>query len=200
MKSIRKITWQAFGCTCVLTPLLLASCGSDKPEEKTAAKAGTQEAVIPATYFLAERPTDVPMLCEVKAGSQVGDMVRFEARVGGRAEPFVDGIAIFLTADPRLVSCDQRPGDHCPVPYDYCCEDADAMMAGTATIQMVDASGSLYPISANGQGGIEPLQTLVIEGVVSEKDANGVFVVDASKIWVGSIPSTPVADDGQDKG
>ncbi len=74
------------------------------------------------------------------------------------------------------------------------------MMAGTATIQLIDANGDPYPISAEGQGGIEPLKTLIIEGVVSEKDAGGVFVVDASNIWVGSIPKSPPGAEGSNQG
>lgn len=185
-------------CTCALlcAPFFLAACGGGSGAgDSSATNSSTQGAVIPASIFLAERPANSSMLREVKANSKVGDKVVFEARVGGRSEPFVDGMAIFLTADPRLVSCDQRPGDNCPAPYDYCCENSDAIKAGTATIQILDPAGTIYPVSVQGQGGIEPLKTLVIEGVVSEKDADGVFVVDASKVWVGSIPKSPPSPD-----
>ena len=174
---------------------LLAGC------DKKTTTATTSGISIPKKVFLSERPADASMLRDVKASSQVGDTVVFEARVGGRMKPFVDGLAIFLAADPRLVSCDQRPGDNCPYPYDYCCEDADALKAGTATIQIMNSDGAPYPVSAQGQGGIEPLKTLVIEGTVTEKDSSGVFVVDATNIWVGTKPTgEPPVSDGHEEG
>lgn len=166
----------------------LTGCDKQKPSATTAS---TNDTSIPKKIFLSERPADAPMLREVKASSQVGDKVVFEARVGGRMKPFVEGLAVFVTADPRLISCDQRPGDNCAYPYDYCCEDGDALKAGTATVQILDSDGTPYPVSAQGQGGIEPLKTIIVEGTVAEKDAKGVFVVDATNIWVGTIPTKP---------
>ena len=168
----------------------LGACGNDSGgNEKQASKA--VETVIPASYFTSERPSGSVMLTDVKANAKVGDKVVVEARVGGRAEPFVDGVAMFVAADPRLVSCDQRPGDHCKVPHDYCCEHPDAMKAGTATIQMVDSDGNPFPVRAEGQGGIQPLKTVVITGVVTEKDEGGTLVIDGTTMWVGTIPAAP---------
>ena len=111
---------------------MLAGC-----DGSAAKPTSTSGAVIPASHFIVgDKPANAPMLTEVKAESKVGDKVMFEARVGGRSEVFVKDVAIFMAADPRLVSCDQRPGDHCSVPWDYCCEDSNLMKAGTATINL----------------------------------------------------------------
>lgn len=177
------------GIALVTGTLALSGGCSGSDEGSQAAKASN--AVIPASRFVSERPAGSVMLTDIKASGKVGDTVVVEARVGGRAEPFVDGIAMFIAADPRLVSCDQRPGDHCRIPHDYCCEDPNAMKAGTATIQMVDADGIPYSVGAEGQGGIMPLKTVVVTGVISEKDDQGVMVIDGSTIWVGSIPASP---------
>ena len=171
-------------------------CGNSN-ETTQASKAAN--AVIPASTFVNVRPAGSVMLTDIKATGKVGDNVVVEARVGGRATPFVDGIAMFIAADPRLVSCDQRPGDHCTIPHDYCCESPDAMKAGTATIQLVDPSGTPYPVGAKGQGGIEPLKTVVITGVISEKDDQGVMVIDGNTIWVGSIPASPPSAHSHDQ-
>ena len=168
---------------------VLGACGNGSDEKgKPVATAGNS--VIPASYFASERPAGSVMLTDVKANAKVGDQVIVEARVGGRAEPFVDGIAMFIAADPRLVSCDQK-GDYCTVPHDYCCENPDAMKAGTATIQMVDTDGNPFPVRAEGQGGIQPLKTVVITGVISEKDEGGTLVIDGTNMWVGTIPAAP---------
>ena len=179
------------GITLVTSAITLSiGCGKENSNQGTQASSSTGN-VIPASIFLSERPSDSTMLTDIKANGNVGDSVVVEARVGGRAEPFVDGLAMFVAADPRLVSCDQRPGDHCKIPHDYCCESLEAMKAGTGTIQLVDANGIPYPVRAEGKGGIEPLKTVVVTGVISEKDDQGILVIDASTIWVGTIPASP---------
>ncbi len=182
--------------TCTLTAALglslasLAGCDG-RAGNSNSVPASTVAAIPAANFLTGEKPANAPYLTSVKTNSNVGDKVMFEARVGGRANVFVDGMAIFVAADPKLVSCDQRPGDHCKVPWDYCCEDFEAMKNGMATIQIIDDAGLPYEVSAEGQGGLQPLKTVVILGVVSEKGDDGNFVVDASSIWVGTIPANP---------
>ena len=193
MITIKEFDMTMRHCITLTSMLILAGvfAGCDGSAIKPTSTGG---AVIPASHFIVgDKPANAPMLTEVKAESKVGDKVMFEARVGGRSEVFVKDVAIFMAADPRLVSCDQRPGDHCSVPWDYCCEDSTLMKAGTATIQIMNDVGTPYAVSAENQGGIKPLKTVVIQGVVSAKDENGVFVVDANNIWVGTIPSEPPA-------
>ena len=161
LKKIQTMTLLAFSAlTLAITP----GCG-----EGGSGKASDQEVTqaIPGDAFMMERPATENMLTEIKRDSMVGEKVVFEARVGGRAEPFIDGMAIFIAADPRLVSCDQRPGDYCTVPQDYCCENGEKLKAGTATIQMVDAKGKTFPVRAEHQGGIASLKTVVVEGTVT---------------------------------
>ena len=128
-------------------------------------------------------------LIAVKPTAKVGDAVTFLARVGGRAEPFVDGTAVFVVADPALESCELvGEDDHCPIPWDYCCTPIEDLKAGMATIRIVDGDGMPYPASAQGAGGLAPARFVVIDGVVSDRNDDGVFVVDAGRIWVGGRP------------
>ena len=188
-KTLRTVPLALFGLTLLVT----AGCGDGGSTETSKTQEVAQ--IIPTEVFLTERPRTLDMLTEVKRDASVGQKVVFEARVGGRADPFIDGVAIFVAADPRLVSCDQKPGDFCKVPQDYCCENKEKLKAGTATIQMVDAQGALYPVRAEHQGGIISLKTVVIEGTVSEKGDDGLFVVDANRVWVGSIPEAPPTEE-----
>ena len=128
-------------------------------------------------------------LLSVKNESKEGDEVVFLARVGGRAKPFADGFAIFVVADPSLISCElMGDEDHCPIPYDYCCEDPKKITEGIATIQVVDSNGSPLRATMEGAGGLEGSKFLVVDGVVTEKNDDGLFTVDARKIWVGGKP------------
>jgi hypothetical protein len=168
----------------LLTLTGLLSCDQGEPPQ-----AAAPIAAAPSDVFTNTRPANAADLAEVKAAARTGDTVTFLARVGGKRAAFVEGSAIFLAADPKLISCElMSEEDHCEKPWDYCCEDADAITAGLATVQLVDAAGNVLKTSAKGQGGLEALKFVVVEGVVRDRNDEGLFIVDASRIWVGGKP------------
>ena len=171
---------------CTAFPLGLASCG-DSVGDGNARVA--RAAAIPTAYFTRNRPETARNLIEIKPTAAVGDDIVFLARVGGRVDPFVDGVAIFQVTDPSLQSCElMGKEDHCPVPWDYCCEEIAAVTAGSATIRIVDETGEPLPARAQGAGGLAPARFLVVDGTVRDKNDQGLFVVDARRIWVGGRP------------
>ena len=174
----------------LLSLVLLASLSGCGENGSGIAPALPTSTAIRADLFVMERPDAVPDLLSVKSTAKEGDEVVFLARVGGRAKPFADGFAMFVVADPSLVSCElMGEEDHCPVPYDYCCEDSKALTEGMATIQVVDEKGTPLRTSLQGAGGLEGSKFLIVDGVVTEKNDEGLFTVDARKIWVGGKPT-----------
>lgn len=139
---------------------------------------------IPPAVFVTEAPKEAKDVAAVKKSAKKGDTVVVKAKVGGRAEPFVKNRAIFMVADRSLKSCDEIPGDTCAKPWDYCCESSESKKANMATIQFVGADGKPLKVGAQAAGGLEPLRLVVIEGVVSEVDDKGSFVIDARKVFV----------------
>ena len=175
--------------TIIIAIATLASCSESAPTPPEATQT-TQAVVIPAGLFAAERPADAPDLASVKASAKKGDHVVFLARVGGKAQPFVDAASIFIVADPALVSCElMGDEDHCPKPWDYCCEDFQTLRNGLATIQVLDAQGRPFARTAQGAGGLESLKYVVVDGTVNDRNDDGLFIVDADHIWVGSVPN-----------
>ena len=173
----------------LLITLFVVGCGKSESED-TAQSSTSASSIIPAGLFTMTRPQDVPTLLEVKNSAKAGDTVTFLARVGGRVKPFADGFAIFVVADPTLVSCElMGEEDHCPYPWDYCCEDRDKITKGLATIQIVDSEGIPLRTNLEGTGGLEGSKYLVVEGILNERNDDGVFVVDAESIWVGGKPN-----------
>ena len=169
--------------TC-LACLILTAC--EKPLEP----APVASATIPTSFFTSTRPANVSDLLAVKETASPGDRVTFLARVGGRANPFVDNVAIFIVADPSLVSCELMGAeDHCPLPWDYCCEAREAIAAGLATVQIVVEGGVPLAVSAEGAGGLEGSKFVVIDGTVLEKNDEGLFTINAESIWVGGKPN-----------
>ena len=139
---------------------------------------------IPAAAFVTEAPKDAKDVAALKKTAKRGDTVVMKAVVGGRSEPFVKNRAIFMVADRSLKACNQIPGDTCTKPWDYCCESSESKKANMATVQFTGADGKPLKVGAQAAGGLEPLRLVVIEGVVSEIDDKGTFVIDAKKVFV----------------
>ena len=174
--------------TTFLASTLLLGCG-DKTPDKTTEKT-TETTSVPTGLFMQERPAEVNDLAKVKENAKVGDTVVFLARIGGRVKPFVEKQAIFVVSDPSLLSCElMGEEEHCSIPWDYCCEDGDNLRAGLATVRITGDDGRPIRTDAKGAGGLEESKFVVIEGVVNDRNDEGLFIVDASSIWVGGKPT-----------
>ncbi len=172
----------------LITLALIAAAGCGEGGQESAPPTAT--VAPPAELFVTDRPSDAPGVTKAKASTSIGDSIRFLARVGGRPEPFVNGHAIFVAADTALVSCElMGDEDHCDIPWDYCCEDMTSLRNGTVTIRLVDESGRPLRASAEGMGGLEKSKFILVEGVVHDRNDDGVFVVDATQVWVGGKPT-----------
>ena len=174
---------------CIAT-LSLIACG-DTPTGDTPTKNESASAVIiPTSLFAKARPADADDLGKVMIAAKQGDTVRFLGRVGGMRQAFVKDSSIFVVADPGLVSCElMGDEDHCAIPWDYCCEDRDRLRTGRATVRLIDAAGRPYRISAEGAGSLAGSKFVLVEGVVQDKNDDGLFIVDASSVWVGGSPT-----------
>lgn len=169
-----------------LAGLSLTAC-SDSASEETSAPNQTPaatEANIPELLFVSSAPENAVSLVSAKAQAKPGDKVVFEARVGGRKEPFVENRAVFSVADASLASCDLMPGDTCKTPWDYCCETPDHLLKHMATVQVVDADGTPLKVSLQNEHGLAPLKTVWVTGTVDQIDESGNFVINAETIYV----------------
>ena len=79
------------------------------------------EVGLPAGLFVASAPGSAVSLIDAKSQAKAGDRVVFQARIGGRIEPFLESRAVFFVADSSLLSCDQMHEGVCKTPWDYCC-------------------------------------------------------------------------------
>jgi hypothetical protein len=172
-----------------LTAIALAGCGSDEKSTTTSAQA--ELSGVPNTFFTTDRPAKVQDLVEVKKTAKKGDEVTFLARIGGRKNAsFVPTLAMMIVADPGLISCElMGEEEHCATPEDYCCEDPELYSQGLGTVRFMDKNGDVFPYSVEGDHGMEVLKYVVVDGTVVDINDNGLFIVDANKVWVGEKPS-----------
>ncbi len=166
----------------VCSALALISCGEKKATETTGTPAtGTSlEAVI-----VPSEPAGALSITEVRKAVEVGKEVTLAGKVMGRKDPFVDGRALVTLGDPAIItSCELRPGDGCPTPWDVCCDDNDAIKAATATIQVVDQDGKPIKQGLKGVHGIKELSKLVVKGTIAEGSSADNLLVNATAIFV----------------
>ena len=171
-------------CTALLVTALSGCPGGDAAAPASAPDAAAEPAIPDALYLAARPEGAAPSLVALKGTSKVGDSVVFEARVGGRKDPFVEGRAIFVVADTGLKSCAETEGDGCKTPWDYCCETPEDLLKNVATIRFVDAAGAPLKASVKDHKGLSGLKQVVVRGKVSEADESGNFVVDADGVWI----------------
>ncbi len=140
----------------------------------------------PPGLFLAAEPPGASDLAEAIAGAADGAAVTLRARVGGRRDPFVQGAAAMTVADPSLPPCNERHGDWCPTPWDYCCEPPDVKATHTAVVVVPGPDGSPIRSSLAGAGGLDPLNHIVIQGTVKRGPDGKGLTIRATGIFVRS--------------
>ena len=119
-----------------------------------------------------------------KLAAKQGEEVTIVGRIGGTRNPFIADAAVFTIVDPSLKACSDSDDDHCKTPWDYCCEDREAMKRGMATVEIVGDDGQPLALPLRGLQGLEPLAMVAVTGTVTERNDQGVFVVRAKKIAV----------------
>ncbi len=112
--------------------LLLAACGGDAPSA-----ASTTVTPSPQVQKLV-LTSDPGAAISVKDAKATGTKDR--AVVVGRIAKLSPGNAAFTLADASMPYCGEKnPDDHCPTPWDYCCESKDTI---TGNSMFVEAKGS----------------------------------------------------------
>lgn len=155
-----------------------AGCNSGAPP--TAAP--PQPTAAAAQYLLAEEPAEPKSVAEVKQSAQDGDEVTLVGRIGGSVSPFVSGRASFTVVDTSFVPCNEKDGDSCTTPWDYCC-DTDRLPGGTAVVKVVDGAGKTIAMDAKQDLGMKELQTVVVKGRANRDEAGNLTVL-ATAVFV----------------
>ena len=162
------------GMTLAISTLVAVGCTSKMPSATGDTAA--------AKYLMNERPAGARDVADVVKTAQHNDEVTLVGRIGGSTDPWVEDLAAFDIVDPHLTPCNERPGDSCPTPWDYCC-DLNELKTSTAMIKVVDASGQPVEQDARKLFGVKELQTVVAHGKVQKND-DGRFVVLADRIYI----------------
>jgi hypothetical protein len=133
-------------------------------------------------YILAQEPPQAKDVKHVRKEAKNGDDVVIVGRIGGSAKPWVEGRAVFWIVDRSFRPCNERPGDNCETPWDYCCDDPEELRKGIATVKVVDEQSQTVGVDARQLLGLKELQTVVVHGR-AERDEQGNLTILASGVF-----------------
>ncbi|MSR29616.1 MAG: hypothetical protein EXS03_08605 [Phycisphaerales bacterium] len=175
---------------CSLLALAIPACDDTKSAADSQRGA---TAALPAALMATTEPVGALKILDArKAAPKEGDRVAVIGRIGGKRAPFVSNKAVFTIVDPTLQSCvEMGDADHCPRPWDYCCEEKTALANAMASVEVVGADGKPLPIALATEGTLKPLMLVAVEGTVQGQEG-GVFLIRAERIY--RYPNDPLAD------
>lgn len=133
-----------------------------------------------AAYRLAKEPSGAKEVKAARADAKSDDEITIVGRIGGDANPWVEGQAAFMLVDSSLKPCGADEG--CPTPWDYCC-GTDDLPSSKAMVKIVDAGGKTVASDARKLLGIKELQTVVVHGR-AKRDETGNLTVLADGVFV----------------
>ncbi len=157
------------------TLIILSGCNDSSNSSQSQATPSTESSG-PA-WILTSAPAGDVSVTEAKASASEGDQVVIRGRIGGRRSPINAESPIFTIVDLDLEYCGQFSDDSCGTPWDYCCDTPTTITEHTATVQVqgdgVDLVGA----------GFEPLDEVVLIGVIGARPNENVFTVNATGIY-----------------
>ena len=169
-----KLMW----CVCLVG--VVCGCGQSSNTSPQVVQVTTSSTDGAATdgsgLLLKEAPADSKGVIAARESAQDGDDIVIEGRIGGDVNPWVDGRAAFLIVDHSLIPCNERPGDDCTTPWDYCC-DTDRLPKSKATVKFLDKQGKTVATDARQLLGLKELQTVVVRGQAKRDEAGNLTVI-----------------------
>lgn len=161
--------------------LLLAACGQQSDQLTSAS---TENNALDDIQLLETKPSGALPVKEAREQLKPGDDAMVSGQIGGTEEPFLQGYAGFVVADPSIAFCNETKDDQCPTPWDACCEDPDKLKASRASVQFVDAEGHPLAGDLSGFAGLEPLAKVVVVGTVASASTPENLVIEGSAIYL----------------
>ena len=167
------------------------SCDKSAPNAANPVAQSARPTALPANLLVTEQPAGAIGVIEARTAAKAGDRVAVIGRIGGSRAPFVSSRAIFTIVDQSMKSClETDEEEHCPRPWDYCCEEKKELAKSMASIEISDANGKPLALALESEGTFKPLMLIAVEGTLQSTEG-GSFVVRAEHVY--KIPNDPPA-------
>ena len=165
----------------ILAAAVIVGCDDSEP---AAVESTATTAALPADLILAAAPEDARGVAAVRESAGAGEAVVVEGVVGGRVDPIAEDRAIFTLLDDVVTTCDEMGEDHCPTPWDACCEPREELAANAATVQIVGDDGRPLDLGLAGTGGLAPLSRVVVVGTFEPSPDGRAATINATGLHV----------------
>lgn len=166
----------------ILTVLLVASALTAAACEESAPSSSSAPEAQPQTVWkLDAMPEGGVDVAKAKTSVKEGDQITMIGRIGGRMEPIASSSGVFVIMDTAVPSCADMEEDHCPTPWDYCCEAPESITTNAATVQLRDAEGKPITLAEND---LQPLDHVAVVGTVAPRPNDETLVVHATGVYV----------------
>jgi hypothetical protein len=160
-----------------LTAALAAGCSQSNPPAASVESVRGTPAPEGAKYLLVAEPAGAESVKGVRQSAKDGDEVVVVGRIGGSEKPWIEGRAGFHIVDASFTPCNEKPGDTCATPWDYCCDAKEDLAKGMATVKVVDDQGQTVPADARRLLGLKELDTVVVRGRAKRDDQGNLTVL-----------------------
>ena len=170
----------------ILTLLAVASlpfaagCGKGSDLTATAAHA-TVVNIDGSQFLLSEEPDGAVGVITARESAEDGKPLVMVGRIGGAANPWIDGRAAFTLLDASMTVVAEGEMAEGAVCTGDCC--ATERLACTAVVKVVDGDGQLIAIDSRQLLGVKEADMVVVEGK-AQKDKAGNFVMLASRVYL----------------
>lgn len=133
------------------------------------------------SFYIKDAPPGAQSVASARQNTKSGDEVIVTGRVGGSAQPFVNGAAAFSIVDNSEKSC-LEDGSACAVPWDYCCTDPKTLAEKGASVEFVQGEQRVGA-SVRGFHGVDHLKVVTVVGK-AKKDEAGNLTILARGIYI----------------
>jgi hypothetical protein len=165
----------------VLSLPVLSGCG--EATQSNAVTASTTPIEIDSSKFLlSEEPAGAVGVIAARESAEDGKPLVLVGRIGGAANPWIDGRAAFTLLDASMSVVaegeDSADGELC---MGDCC--ATERINCTTLVKVVDAQGKLVPVDSRKLLGLNESDMVVIQGN-AKRDKSGNFVMLATGVFI----------------
>ncbi len=155
----------------------LSGCGNAPATESTA-----QSDIDGKQFLLSEEPDGAVGVIAARESAEDGAPLVIVGRVGGSANPWIDGRAAFMLLDASMSVVaegkDSAEGELCT---GDCC--ATERLACTTLVKLVDAGGQVVPVDSRKLLGLKESDMVVVEGT-AKTDKSGNFSMLANRVFI----------------
>lgn len=172
-----------FLLSAILASGLMFSACSSETESVMNEEEAPQSDLISAIVVDVE-PAGAISVAEARKSAEPGQPITVTGQIGGTMEPFGANFATLTLGDEAIMFCDEMDDDHCPTPWDACCEDPDKVAASRASVQLLDVNtGNVLRGSFKGVAGLKELDRIVVVGLVDETSTPENLIINARAIY-----------------